>query len=143
VTRRIDWGDGSPAETRTATGPDHGWPHTYTRGGDFHVSVQLVSGTETGTGVFPDGDTVQVFADAPPDLLAGTYHLVPDHVRAGQAVKLAESDVHGDDAPPVYVMGKFPDGNAVVVTGAAGGGNGGSGGLRAAPAPPDALRRLI
>jgi hypothetical protein len=103
VTRRVDWGDGSPVEV-TTTAPGAEWHHAYAEVGTYHVSIELVNGTDTTAGKFPDGDSVQVLAQAPPELLSGTYHLVPDHVRVGQTVKIDESGLHGDTTPPVYVF---------------------------------------
>jgi hypothetical protein len=102
VTRRIDWGDGSPIQTETKGDSD--WKHTYAKAGTFHVSVDLQGDGQTTAGTFPDGNTIEVFADAPPDLLSANYHLVPDHVRVKEPVTLAESNLHGDDGPPVYVF---------------------------------------
>jgi hypothetical protein len=99
--RRINWGDGSAIQVETEAAV---WSHTYAKAGTFHVSVEVRSDSETGNGNFPDGNTVQVFADAPPELLSATYHLVPDHVRVNTPVTLNESAVHGDETPPAYLF---------------------------------------
>lgn len=103
ATRLISWGDGS-IETRTTYDPDQDRSHAYKKAGTFHVSVHLQSGDQTGIGIFPDGDAVTVYADAPADRLSGNFFVAPDHVKVNQAVQLSQSDIVGDDAPPVYVF---------------------------------------
>lgn len=102
VTRRIDWGDGSPIQVETKAKPF--WAHIYKKVGVYHLSVELQSGTATSAGTFPQGNTITIIASVPPDVLSATYHLVPDHVRVKEPVTLAESNVHGDQTPPVFLL---------------------------------------
>jgi LPXTG-motif cell wall-anchored protein len=101
VTRRIDWGDGSPVEERTTSG---GYRHVYDKAGTYRMSVQLVSGTGTAAGTFPNGDTITIIDSVPPEVLSGKYSLEPTSVRVNQGVTLNEDEIHGDDNAPVSIL---------------------------------------
>jgi uncharacterized membrane protein YgcG len=101
VTRRINWGDGTPVQVAT-TGPN--FTHVYEKAGVFQLSVQLTSGTDTGVGTFPQGNTITILASVPPDVLSGKYRLTPERVKVNQPVTLKETEVHGDDNAPVFIF---------------------------------------
>ncbi|WP_305787071.1 LPXTG cell wall anchor domain-containing protein [Symbioplanes lichenis] len=101
VTRRIDWGDGSPIEEKTKGGY---YEHVYDKAGTYRMSVQLVSGTETVSGTFPNGDTITIVDSVPPEVLSGKYSLKPTRVRVNEGVTLTEDEIIGDDAAPVFIF---------------------------------------
>ena len=102
VTRRIDWGDGSAIEVET-TAPAHGWSHVYRKAGVFHLAVKLQSGTDSGVGTFPYGNTMTIYASTPSWALSGKARLVPDHVGVNQTVTLDEYDTVGDGTSPAPI----------------------------------------
>ncbi|WP_306206449.1 PKD domain-containing protein [Actinoplanes sp. RD1] len=101
VTRRIDWGDGSPIEETTKGGH---FQHTYAKAGTYRATVQLVSGTETAAGTFPNGNTITIIDSVPPEVLSGKYSLAPTSVGVHEPVTLTEDEIHGDQGAPVYLF---------------------------------------
>lgn len=56
ISRVIDWGDDTPAQTAEAGSTS--WTHTYAAGGSFTVSVTLNDGTVEGTGTLESATVV-------------------------------------------------------------------------------------
>jgi hypothetical protein len=109
ITRRINWGDGSAIQVETKAG---GWPHTYAKVGTYTISIEIRYGEQTfpGKPTSPGELTIGVVSSPPPkDYLSANYRLVPDHVRVGRPVRLAESEVHGDDGTSAVYLFRHVD----------------------------------